>query len=121
MKAYLGYALVGAGVVALLAGMLGWLLGPVAARSIWWAAAVAYGLQLIAFAALLAYRKRTQAFLTAWGAGILARMAIVLVGAWWVMRSEVLEPAPALLGLAGFLFVVLLLEPVFFIVGQRDG
>ena len=121
MRAYAGYALVGAGVVALCAGLLGWLLGPVAARSIWWAAAVAYVIQLIAFAVLLRYRKRSDAFLAAWGGGILVRMLVVLAGAWWVMRSDVLEPAPALLGLAGFLFVLLLLEPVFFFVGQRNG
>ena len=121
MRAYLGYALAGAGVVAVGAGLLGWLLGPVAARSIWWAAAVAYGVQLIAFGALLRYRKRSEAFLAVWGGGILARMLVVLLGAWWVMRSDVLEPAPALLGLAGFLFVLLLLEPVFFFVGQREG
>ena len=121
MRAYVGYAVIGAGVVALLAGLLGWLLGPAAARSIWWAAAVAYVVQVIAFAALMRYRKRSQAFLTAWGGGILVRMVVVLLGAWWVMRSDVLEPAPALLGLAGFLFVLLLLEPVFFFVGQRDG
>ena len=121
MRAYLGYALVGAGVLGVLAGLLGWLLGPQAARSIWWAAAIAYVVQLAAFAALLKFRRRATAFLAVWGGGILVRMAVVLAGAYWVMRSDVLEPAPALLGLAGFLFVLVLLEPVFFFVGQREG
>jgi hypothetical protein len=56
-----------------------------------------------------------------WGGGIVARLVVVLAGAFWVTRSATLQPAPALLSLAGFLFVLLLMEPVFFIVGQREG
>ena len=74
-----------------------------------------------AFAALLRYRDRREAFLAVWAGGILARLAVVLAGAYWVMKSPALQPAPALLSLAGFLFVLLLMEPVFFIVRQREG
>ena len=104
-----------------LAGLLGWVLGAGAARSVWWGAGVAYGVQLVAFAALLRYRDRREAFLAVWAGGILARLAVVLAGAYWVMKSSALQPAPALLSLAGFLFVLLLMEPVFFIVRQREG
>lgn len=121
MKAFAGYALTGAGVVALMAGLLGWLLGPTAGRSIWWGAGLAYGVQLIAFAALLRFRRRREAFLAVWGGGILVRLVVILAGAFWVTRSTSLELVPALLSLAGFLFVLLLMEPVFFLVGQREG
>ena len=121
MRAYLGYALIGAGLLGLMAGLLGWMLGPSAVRSVWWGAGLAYVVQLIAFAALLRMRKRTTAFMAVWGGGILARFAVVLAGAFWVTRSETLQLAPALLSLAGFLFVLVLLEPVFFLVGQREG
>lgn len=121
MRAYLGYALTGAGVVAVLAGLLSWLLGPRAAVSVWWAAGLAYVVQLVAFAALLRFRARPNGFLAVWAGGILARLIVVLAGAYWVMRTPALEPAPALLALAGFLFVLLLMEPVFFFVGLREG
>jgi len=121
LKAYFGYAVTGAGVVALLAGLLGWALGPHAVRSVWWGAGLAYAVQLVAFAALLRFRRGGNAFLAVWGGGVLARLIVVLAGAFWVTRSTTLEPAPALLSLAGFLFVLLLMEPVFFIVGRREG
>ena len=121
MRAYIGYALTGAGVVAVLAGLLSWVLGVDSARSVWWAAAVAYAVQLVAFAALLGFREHRNGFLAVWAGGILARLAVVLAGAYWVTRSSTLEPAPALLSLAGFLFVLLLMEPVFFFVGLREG
>lgn len=120
MRSYLGYALSGAGVVALLAGLLGLALGSDSVRSVWWGAVVAYGVQLVAFAALLWYRDRREAFLAVWAAGILIRLAVVLAGAYWVMRTPALQPAPALLSLAGFLFVLLLMEPVFFFVRRRE-
>jgi len=121
VRAYLGYALTGAGVVAVLAGLLGWMLGAASARSVWWAAGLAYAVQLVAFAALLRFRSRGNGFLAVWAGGILARLGVVLAGAYWVTRSSTLEPAPALLSLAGFLFVLLLMEPVFFFVGLREG
>lgn len=121
VRAYLGYAALGAGLLALFSGLLGLLLGAAAAPSVWWAAAVAYVVQLLAFAALLRFRARPNAFLVVWAGGILMRLAVVLAGAYWVSQWPVLQPAPALLSLAGFLFVLLLLEPVFFFVGLREG
>lgn len=121
MRAFAGYALMGAGVVAALAGLVAWFLGAAAAGSVWWAAAVAYVVQLLAFGALLGVRGRRDVFLGVWAGGILLRLMVVGVAAWWVTRTATLELAPALLSLAGFLFVLLLLEPVFFLVGQRRG
>lgn len=121
MRAWLGYALTGAGLVALLAGLVSWLVGPRDAGSVWWAAGVAYVAQLIAFGALLAGRRERDRFLAVWAGGIAMRLLVVAAGAFWVIRSSALSPAPALLGLAGFLFVLLLLEPLFFLVGRRDG
>lgn len=121
MRAFAGYALMGAGLVAGLAGLVGWLLGPGGAAAVWWAAAVAYVVQLAAFGALLAFRSRPGAFMGVWAGGILLRLMVVGGAALWLVRWSGLELAPALLSLAGFLFVLLLLEPVFFLVAQRKA
>lgn len=120
MKVWLGYALTAAGLLAVLAGLVGWLLGP-SAGSVWRSAGIAFVVQVVAFAVLLWSRRTREAFLAAWVGGILARLLVVGGVAFWVTRSNELEPAPTLLSLAGFLFVLLLLEPVFFLVGQRNG
>ncbi|HUF51177.1 MAG TPA: hypothetical protein VMN60_10105 [Longimicrobiales bacterium] len=113
MKAWLWYA--GSGlVVTLLLGVCATLL--VARESvdaIWFAAGVAYALQLVSFAALVAVRGRNEWFLAGWLAGMVARFATVLLVAYWLSRSAALPQAPALISLVAFLFVLLLLEPLF--------
>ncbi|MBI4410551.1 MAG: hypothetical protein HY561_12635 [Gemmatimonadetes bacterium] len=104
-----------AGAVVLLGGaLLGELLGPGSVRAVWWGAGVAYAIQLVAFGALLFAARRQQSFLLVWIAGTLLRFAAVLVFGFWLARAGTLPPAPLLGSLAGFLFALLLLEPVFF-------
>lgn len=77
------------------------------------AAVVAWVVQGLAFAALVAGRKRGQDFLVSWAAGMLLRFAVVGGVAFWVTRSSELDAATALVGLVGFVMVLVLLEPLF--------
>lgn len=119
MRALAGYGLAGAGLVAVVGAVVVWILGGAAVAAVWWAAGVAYAVQLVAFAALVAVRDRGSAFFAAWGAGMLVRFGLVLGAAVWLARSEAHPPAAALLSLVGFLFLLLLLEPVFFRLGTQ--
>lgn len=113
MKAWLSYAAAGLGVT--LAGVLVALLivDAEAAGAVWFAAGVAYTLQLASFAALVAVRGRSELFLAGWAVGLVARFAAVGVVAFWLSRDEVCPRQAALLSLVAFVFVLLLLEPLF--------
>ena len=113
MKAWLTYAGVTLAFTVLLAFVLGLALGGEAARAVWFAGAVAWGLQLVAFAALIAVRGSNEMFLAGWLVGLVARFAVVGVVAYWLQRTGALPIEPALLSLVGFLFVLLLMEPLF--------
>lgn len=120
LRPVLGYAAVGAivtGAVAAVAIEL----SPASARaSIGWAAVAAYGLQVVAFAALWSVRERVNAFLVAWGGGTLVRLGAVFALGLWLTRGAVEAAAPLLVSFAAFLFVLLLLEPLFFRAGLRN-
>lgn len=119
MRSLLGFALAAMAVVGLGAGVGALFLGPRASESLWWAAGLAYGVQLVAFAALVATRDRGAMFWAAWGGGMLLRLGLVAFAGLWLVRAAALDPAVLLLGLAGFLFILLLLEPVFLRVERR--
>jgi hypothetical protein len=117
-KLLLGYAAVGAGVVVFVAARLGLILRPADAAAVWRAGALAYAVQVVALAVLL-LAGRGQAFLAAWMAGTVARLGLLLAVALWVVRTAAVPPAPLLLGLVGFLFVLMMLEGVFYRLGMR--
>lgn len=119
MKMVSLYALTAALLVVLVAGLLGLVLHADAVRAVAWMGVLAWGVQVALFAPLFAARGRKNAFLAAWGGGTLVRFAVLGVAAWWVWRDGSLPLAPALLALAGFLFLFLMLEPVFFRMGLR--
>ena len=83
------------------------------------AAGLAYGLQLLAFAALVALRDAGSLFMVGWGGGMLLRFAAVGILAVWLQRTEALPAPAALVSLVAFLFVLLLMEPVFLRRGTR--
>ncbi len=120
MKVLTLYALTAALVVALVCAGLGVLLRPEALVAVAWMGALAWAVQVALFAPLLAARGRRNVFLAAWGGGTLARFVVLGAAAWWVWHTGALPLAPALLALAGFLFLLLLLEPVFFRMGLRS-
>lgn len=77
------------------------------------AAAVAFPVQLAAFAALRFAGDDAHRFMVVWGVGILGRM--VLVAAVGLGREAIpgVDPTVLLMSLCGFLFALLMLEPVF--------
>ncbi|HEX2166901.1 MAG TPA: hypothetical protein VHG09_06635 [Longimicrobiales bacterium] len=113
MKAWLAYAGVGLVAVAALAGLAPVLVPSGAVGAVWFAAALAWVLQLIAFAGLVAVRERSELFLAGWLGGLVLRFGVVGLVAYWLSRSGVLPLAPALVSLVGFVFVLLLMEPLF--------
>lgn len=119
MRALAAYMAVGAVLVGAVAAVLAGVLMPAASAAVWWAAGLAYAVQTVAFAALVLVRHKRVAFFLAWGVGTLLRFVVVLGAGIWLSRAVPLPPAPLLLSLVGFLFLLLLLEPVFFRVGMR--
>jgi hypothetical protein len=113
LRAWLQYAAVSAVVVA--AGVaLGVLLLSSASRAaVVFAGGLAWVLQLGAFAALVAVRGRDELFLLGWLAGLVFRFLAVGVVAFWLSRDEVLPRDVALVSLVAFVFVLLMLEPLF--------
>ena len=89
-------------------------LDPEALRGIVIAAAIALPVQIGAFALLIRYRDNTNGFLAIWAGGTLVRMVVVGIVAAVAIRSGAAGAVPMLLGLAGFFFGLLLLEPIYF-------
>jgi len=85
------------------------------------AAAIALPVQVSAFAVLNRYSGQLNGFLAAWVGGTFLRMAVVAVAAVVVIRSGMEGAVPMLLALAGFLFGLLLLEPIYFRIEQGTG
>ena len=112
MSRTLGYA-VSCALVALLGVVASWpWLSGSGRVGVLTAAAVALPLQIGAFAALRWGWSKRENFLATWIGGILTRLLAVAAVAVAVALSN-LAPAPTLLSLAGFLFGMLLLEPLF--------
>ena len=120
MTAVLRYAAVALALLAAAVAALWTVLDPSGRSGVLMAAAVALPVQVAAFAWLVRGRKRsTNAFLAAWAGGTLVRMATVLAGGLILIRATAAAPAPTLLGLAGFFFALLLLEPLFWGAGAE--
>ncbi|MDX1566443.1 MAG: hypothetical protein R3223_01500 [Longimicrobiales bacterium] len=77
------------------------------------AAATAFSTQLVAFGLLRWARRHSERFLMAWAAGILARFGVLGVTALVASRFSGIGTPALVLGLAGFLFVLALMEPLF--------
>lgn len=114
MRPALGYALACAALVFVTALPLGFWLGEDRLEGLLAAGAVSLTLQVPAFALLVWARERTNRFLVVWVGGTLVRFTAVGVVAWFIYRTGELDPLTTLLGLAAYLFGMLLLEPVFF-------
>jgi hypothetical protein len=113
LKAWLIYA--GVGLVVTAAGVVvgSVVAGPEAAGAVRFAGVLAWLVQLLAFAALTLVRGRSELFLLGWGAGMMLRLAAVGLVALWLTRDPVFPIRPALLSFVAFVFVLLLLEPLF--------
>ena len=82
-------------------------------RAVWIAAGIAYAIQLAAFGLLAALNSQPQLFMLAWVAGMMFRFAALGVCAAWLSRTRVLPLSTTLLSLVGFLFLLLLIDPLF--------
>jgi hypothetical protein len=89
-------------------------LDPAGRRGLLTAAIIALPVQAVAFAGLMRVRGRLNGFLAVWVGGTLLRVTVLAVTAFFAIRSGTEGLVPLLLGLAGFFFGLLLLEPVFF-------
>jgi hypothetical protein len=119
VQAWLAYAGAGLVLTAVAAGVATLLTDAETARAVRVSAAIAYGVQLAAFAGLLAVRGRNTLFLAGWLGGMILRFAGLGVVAWWVTATSALPRAAALVSLVAFLFLLLLLEPFFLRRGVR--
>jgi hypothetical protein len=106
---YLGMA-GGVTVVAMLVALV--LLEGSSRFGLLWAAGIALGVQLGAFAFLVRFRARPQEFLVVWLGGSLVRLLGLGAMAVAVVLRDDLDPLWSLLGLAGLFFILHLLEPV---------
>lgn len=112
MKAFLVYSVASAVLVVALAGLVVVTVAGADSRGVWLAAGIAWPVQLAAFAALAAGRERFG-FVAVWAGGMALRFAAVGAAALWVTRADGPDPASLLLSLVGFVFVLVLLEPLF--------
>ena len=113
MTAWLAYAGAGLVVVAAGAGLAMLFVSSGEAGAVWFSAGLAWVVQLIAFATLIAVRERNDLFLMGWLGGLVLRFGVVGVVAFWLSRTAVLPLEAALVSLVAFVFLLLLLEPLF--------
>jgi len=84
---------------------------PGIARAVWSSAVIALGVQALAF--VLARPFVATNPIAGWGLGSLLRFGAVAVHALVGVKALALESGPALLSLVAFLFVTMLIEPLF--------
>jgi len=84
---------------------------PEIARAVWSSAVLALGVQLLAFAIARPFVAKNP--IAGWGLGSLLRMLVLMVYAVFGTKALGLESGPALLSLVGFLFITMLVEPLF--------
>lgn len=86
--------------------------GAVSRRGLLIAAAVAFVVQMIAFVIAREFARR-QNVMAGWGIGIALRFLVLLAFGFFAVPAFGLPMASSLLGLAMFLFVSTLIEPLF--------
>lgn len=89
-----------------------WASPPDARLGLWVAGGVALAVQVGATAVRIRFGRRPQRLLLVWVGSAGARLAVVGGVALAVVRQPSLHPVSTLVGLAGFLFALLLLEAV---------
>jgi hypothetical protein len=112
MRAFLSYGVASAVLVAALVAGVVALVESADAGAVRLAGLIAWPVQLAAFAALVRGRAG-MGFMAAWATGMALRFAAVGGAALWVTRVDGPDPASLLVSLVGFVFVLVLLEPLF--------
>jgi len=85
------------------------------------AGVVALPIQVAGFALMVRAPAGSNAFLAAWVGGTLVRLLVVGVTGVGLVALPDLPPAPTLLGLVAFFFVMLLMEPLFLGLGENKA
>lgn len=117
IKAWLLYAATGAAATLVAAAIASLLVDE--SRAVWVAAGIAYVIQLAAFGLIVALSSQPQLFMIAWVAGMMFRFGALGLSAAWVSRTNALPASTMLLSLVGFLFLLLLIEPLFLSHGRH--
>jgi hypothetical protein len=84
---------------------------PEIARAVWSSAVIALGVQMVAFAIARPFVATNP--IAGWGLGSLLRMLVVIVHGVFGVKALGLQSGPALVSLVGFLFITMLVEPLF--------
>lgn len=84
---------------------------PEIARAVWTSAVMAMGVQVLAY--FLAKPLVATNPIAGWGLGSMLRMLVLVLHATVGTKALGLESGPALISLVGFLFVTMLVEPLF--------
>ncbi len=108
------YAGTGAAGVAAVILVLWPFLDPASRTGLLIAAAVALPVQWVSFAALLRFQGKPTGFVGVWVGGVALRMGVVGLVAFLAVVRGAEGLIALLLALAGFLFGLLLLEPMYF-------
>ena len=85
--------------------------GSEVAKAVWTSAVIAFAAQVLSFAIAKPFLKENP--IVGWGLGSLLRFTVLLLHAFVGVRALGLASGPALLSLAGFLFITMLVEPLF--------
>lgn len=112
MKAFLAYGAASAVLLVVLVLLVTAAVEAADAGSVRLAAAIAWPVQLAAFAALVKGRQGLG-FVAAWGSGMALRLVAVGAAALWVTQVDGHDPAALLVSLVGFVMVLVLMEPLF--------
>lgn len=112
MKSSLVFAAVSLALTAAVALVLGVAFDdPGEHRAVWTSAAVAYAVQLLAFA--IARLLRRDNVMLGWGMGVLVRLVTLVAFALVFVNALGLAPTAALISLATCFFLTTLVEPLF--------
>jgi hypothetical protein len=113
LRSWIAYAVAGAVLTVVVALVVSFVGGAQISKAVWLAAAFAYVLQAAAFALLLLVRDHASLFMAGWLGGMVLRFGAVAGLAFWAARFTTFSLPALLLSLVGFVFLLLLLEPVF--------
>jgi hypothetical protein len=84
---------------------------PEIARAVWSSAVIALGVQIVTFAIARPFVATNP--IAGWGLGSLVRMLVVMLHAVVGVKALGLQFGPALMSLVAFLFITMLVEPLF--------
>lgn len=105
------YVLACAALVAVTAGVMSPILPPGTQMGLWVAGVAAWVIQGLAAWARIRWGRQPERLLAVWAWSAGARLSAVGIAAFAVYRFESLHPVSTLVGLAGYLFAMMLLEP----------